>query len=472
MLEFVGSKQSFNTIIPIRRTEFDALLQPISSLKQYMEGECCIVNCIGAIPQKKYSENEMTQLNTTFPLELATYCNQMNIPLIHISTNCIFSGAKANCIESDISDAEDLYGQSKAKGEPNTCVVLRCSIIGPEVSSAAGLLEWFLHSQGSINGYSDHFWNGLTTLELAKTIYNIIDRRDFTSRIQHLHSQNTLSKYDILLEANRLFSKDITINPVSNGLKYYTLHSLSTSPSPTIQDQMTELVQIMPSYRNYFAKDIFLITSVINTGNVGWSYSPVRSIFSTKDRFEQTLKTIETIRALNDGTTIVISECSDIDESMERTLKEKVDIYLNHFHDPEIQNACIQSDKKGYGELLQTRKTLEYLTSSGIIFRRFFKISGRYWLTDKFVKSKFSMTEYSFNRILNDAVDHPTVIYSVPFSLIPHFNSVIEYCASVYQYGPIGLEMIMPPLCNPKTIIDGVGVAGFVAVDGTFYSTP
>ena len=82
------------------------------------------------------------------------------------------------------------------------------------------------------------------------------------------------------------------------------------------------------------------------------------------------------------------------------------------------------------------------------------------------------MTEYSFNRILDDSSVHPTVLYSVPFCLIEHFKGVIENCNNMYKQGPIGLETIMPPLCNPKKIIDGVGVAGFIGIDGTYYSTP
>jgi len=472
MMEFIGSQQSVQ-IVPIRRQEFNALTHSLSVLKGYLSEDCCVVNCIGAIPQKHYSMDEMTQLNTTFPLELAALCHEMNIPLIHISTNCVFSGTRANYTESDVPDAADLYGQSKAKGEPSTCVVLRCSIIGPEVSGASGLLEWFLHSQGTVNGYTDHYWNGLTTCQLAKTLYGIIDRRDFTNRIQHLYSANTLSKYEILVEANRLYcSSRTTIVPLANGTKYYTLSSLTPNGVPTIQDQMAELATHMSAYRSFVAKDVFLITSVINTGRAAWSYTRVRSVFSAQDRFEQTLKTIASIRALQDGTLIVLSECSNLDEAMTTILKEKVDVYLNCYEDTEIQAACIQSNKKGYGELLQTRHAIRHLQSNAIPFRRMFKISGRYWLTDAFRKSRFSMSNYSFNKMLINSEVHPTVVYSVPQSRMEEFKTVIEQCNSIYQRQPIGLETILPPLCNPKTLIDGVGVAGYVAVDGTFYSTP
>ena len=153
MLEFVGSTQTTNEIVPIKRGTFDVLQQSPSSLVDFMKEPCCIVNCIGAIPQRSYCESDMIALNTTFPLELAELCNKMNVPLIHVSTNCVFSGEESNCIESDSLTATDTYGKSKANGEPSTCVVLRCSIIGPESSgTAAGLLEWFLHSTDAVLG--------------------------------------------------------------------------------------------------------------------------------------------------------------------------------------------------------------------------------------------------------------------------------------------------------------------------------
>ena len=473
MLEFVGSTQTTNEIIPIKRDTFDVLHQSPSSLIEFMKEPCCIVNCIGAIPQRSYHEDDMLALNTTFPQELATLCSTMNVPLIHISTNCVFSGEESNCIESDSLTTMDTYGKSKANGEPSTCVVLRCSIIGPESSeTAAGLLEWFLHSTEAVSGYTDHYWNGLTTLELAKCIYEMIDKQLFTPRIEHLYSSNTLSKYDILVEINKCFSKNSIIHPISKGLKYYTLQSIRRGPQKTIQEQLQDLSSIIDAYRGYMLKDIFLISSVIQTGSNAWSYTNIRSVFTPQERFEQTLQTISSIRALKDGSRIIVCECSPLDETMEQILREKSDIYLNCYHNTEIQEACIHTNKKGYGELLQTKYALEYLDTHHITFKRLFKISGRYWLTSAFDTSRFSTTEYTFNEILPNSTCHPTVLYSVPYCLKSHFHHVINECNEIYRREPIGLEVILPPRCLPKQSISGVGVAGYVAVDGTFYSTP
>jgi dTDP-4-dehydrorhamnose reductase len=473
MLEFVGSTQTTHEIIPIKRDTFDVLHQSSTILVEFMKEPCCVVNCIGAIPQRSYHEADMITLNTTFPLELAELCDKMNIPLIHISTNCVFSGKESNCIESDPLSATDSYGKSKANGEPSTCVILRCSIIGPESSgTAVGLLEWFLHANEPVSGYTDHYWNGLTTLELAKCIYDIIDRQLFTPRIEHLFSSNTLSKYDILVEINKCFHKNSIIRPISKGTKYYTLQSIHHGPQKTIQEQLHELSSIIDTYREYMLKDVFFISSVIKTGSNAWSYTHVRSVFTPQERFEQTLRTISSIRALKDGSRIIVCECSPLDETMEQILREKSDIYLNCYDNAEIREACIHTNKKGYGELLQTRYVLEYLDKHHIRFKRIFKISGRYWLTPAFDKSRFSTTDYTFNEILPNSSCHPTVLYSIPYRYISHFHGVIKECDEIYHLEPIGLEVILPSRCFPKMSISGVGVAGYVAVDGTLYSTP
>jgi dTDP-4-dehydrorhamnose reductase len=242
MMEAYG-KTTNHQICPLTRKEFNVMRNPIEYLAQWINDNCCIVNCIGAIPQKKYSEYEFHVLNTQFPHALTDYCKKLSIPLFHVSTNCVFSGKASNCLENEVPDAEDVYGVSKAKGEPHEwAVILRCSIIGPEPSSHTGLMDWFLNTtNSSVNGYTDSFWNGLTTLELSKYIYEQIDERQFEHRLIHLYSENTLSKYELLAGLSTIYSKSVEIVPVRNGLKYYTLHSLITSPRKPIQSQLNEL---------------------------------------------------------------------------------------------------------------------------------------------------------------------------------------------------------------------------------------
>lgn len=219
--------------------------------------------------------------------------------------------------------------------------------------------------------------------------------------------------------------------------------------------------------------DVFLITSVINAGKKPWSYTNARSIYTTQERFEQTIKSIQSIRNLNDNSIIVLSECSNIDETITNTLKKLTDVYINSYDNNIIKNICTNSSLKGYGEAMQSIIAIKKIREMNIKFKRIFKLSGRYWLTQSFNKKNFSLTEYSFNKILNNSNCHPTVLYSIPYCSIQHYEDILIKSINIYKHGnPIGYEEILPPLCQPKTIIDGVGVAGFVAVNGQFYSTP
>jgi len=248
MLSFIGKRYN-KDIISLSRKDFDVEKDNINKLANYIQDDSCIVNCIGAIPQKKYSDNSYKQLNTEFPLNLAKLCNKYSIPLIHISTNCVFSGNNPNCIETDIPDANDLYGRTKYEGEPIHCTVLRCSIIGPERNTSCGLMEWFLSKDGIVNGYVDHYWNGLTTLELSNVILNIIDENKFINGIQHLYSQNSLSKFELLKLISEKFSSKCTIVPISAGIKYYTLKSTINPPRISLEQQITDLFDILNNYK-------------------------------------------------------------------------------------------------------------------------------------------------------------------------------------------------------------------------------
>jgi dTDP-4-dehydrorhamnose reductase len=172
------------------------------------------------------------------------------VPLIHISTNCVFSGKAPNMTEKDMPDAEDAYSRSKCWGEPNSAVVLRCSIIGFERSgSNCGLLEWYCGSSGEVRGFKDHMWNGLTTLELSKTILTIVASRSFTPRLEHHYSENTLSKHDILCAIANYLEKPAAIVGIDAGARNYTLGSVyDHTKHPTIEAQLSDLFAVRDAY--------------------------------------------------------------------------------------------------------------------------------------------------------------------------------------------------------------------------------
>lgn len=254
MLQYVGHTTS-HQIVALSRNDFNALMDPISTLDKWISADCCIVNCIGAIPQRKFKEAEFIALNTTFPLALANRCEALSIPLLHISTNCVFDDKNSNYVETDTTFTHEIYGHSKQKGEPPNALTLRCSIIGPEKNTAFGLMEWFLHSAPIINGYQDHYWNGITTLELSMIIFDHIDTRNVAPGIIHYASETTVSKYELLEYINTLFHLEKKIHPIHAGITYYTLSSVITKPRKNIFRQLDELHERMTDYRTFHSLD-------------------------------------------------------------------------------------------------------------------------------------------------------------------------------------------------------------------------
>lgn len=255
MLHFLLKTQYSNIpSISLSKSDFDVLNDDISKLDSYITfDESIVINCIGAIPQKKYSYQDYYKINEIFPKTLSNYCKSKKIKLIHISTNCVFSGYKDNCLETDIPDANDEYGISKFRGEPEYGLTIRCSIIGPEKHIFCGLMEWFLHNTSSeINGFTDHFWNGLTTLELSKIILEFVENKNIESKLLHYYSENTLSKYEILEYLNRQFRLNVTLNKKELGTKYYTLSSNFTKPRKSIFNQIDELFSIYNNYKQFY----------------------------------------------------------------------------------------------------------------------------------------------------------------------------------------------------------------------------
>jgi dTDP-4-dehydrorhamnose reductase len=132
----------------------------------------CVINCIGLIKQLNQDPLAALELNAVLPHRLAHLCAAAGARLIHISTDCVFSGAAGNYAESAPSDATDIYGRTKFLGEvayPH-CLTLRTSIIGRELHTRLGLIEWFLSQTEPVQGFRRAIYTGLTTGELARVL--------------------------------------------------------------------------------------------------------------------------------------------------------------------------------------------------------------------------------------------------------------------------------------------------------------
>lgn len=169
-----------------------------------------IINCIGVLVKgsKEHPDNAIL-LNAYFPHLLKRLSDVVNAKLIHISTDCVFSGKKGNYSENDFRDADDVYGRSKALGEVlnDKDLTLRTSIIGPEIKeNGEGLFHWFMRQRGEIKGFSSAIWGGVTTLELAKAIEKAIDN-NLTGLIQ-LSNGGKIDKYTLLNLFKNIWGKD------------------------------------------------------------------------------------------------------------------------------------------------------------------------------------------------------------------------------------------------------------------------
>jgi len=176
-----------------------------------------VINCIGVIKQFSASKDPLATLplNSLFPHRLQKICELAGARLVHISTDCVFSGRKGAYVESDISDAEDLYGKSKYIGEVidsvNT-ITLRTSIIGHELGSSNSLVDWFLSQQGTVKGYTSAIFSGLPTVELAEVIRDYVLPRKDVWGLYHV-SAAPIDKYSLLSLIAKEYEKEVSLIP-------------------------------------------------------------------------------------------------------------------------------------------------------------------------------------------------------------------------------------------------------------------
>lgn len=189
-------------VVPISfRVKYESLCTLENILLEHGLGpDTCVINCIGLIPQRASGKNtDYILVNSIFPHVLALICNKYNSNMIQPSTDCVFNGLRSGGMytELDKPDESSMYGLSKAAGEPVTCTVIRCSIIGFEENNKNSFLEWVVNSSNPINGWSNHYWNGITCLQYCKVITQIISEKLFWKGVRHISSPSLKSKYEL-----------------------------------------------------------------------------------------------------------------------------------------------------------------------------------------------------------------------------------------------------------------------------------
>lgn len=212
-----------NPIVPAR-AEFDAIADDLSRFK--LAEDDFIINCIGGVPQKNKTTQEYVSLNANFPRALARLPQRV----IQIATDCVYSGLDGGYSEISVKDPNTFYGASKASGEVRAANMMhiRCSIIGPELTSKQSLFEWVRNQpEGeTLMGYANHRWNGVTTEAFARVARGIIAQDLFSPTTQHLVPFDSVSKAELIrLIAEKTGRTDLNIvpqimpNPVDRTLK-------------------------------------------------------------------------------------------------------------------------------------------------------------------------------------------------------------------------------------------------------------
>jgi len=175
-----------------------------------------VINAVGVVKQRDEAKAAIPsiQVNALLPHRVALLTRATNARLVHISTDCVFSGRVGGYTEASIADAEDLYGRTKFLGEVADvgCVTLRTSIIGRELSRKTGLLEWFLAQRNPIKGYTNAIYSGFTTQEMARVIERVLVHFPHAHGLYHVSSE-PISKYALLVMIRDALGKKIDIYP-------------------------------------------------------------------------------------------------------------------------------------------------------------------------------------------------------------------------------------------------------------------
>ena len=188
-----------------------------------------IVNCIGVTKRREAPGNPAPSilLNALLPHRLAAWGAAHGARIINFSTDCVFDGKRGGYTEADLTNAEDLYGRTKALGEitAGAALTIRSSFIGRELADGTELLEWFLAHQGkTIRGYRNALYSGVSTLHLAQVVGDIIAGFADLRGLYHVASK-VISKYELLLLARDAFGIDVKIEPADDVVIKRNLHS-------------------------------------------------------------------------------------------------------------------------------------------------------------------------------------------------------------------------------------------------------
>jgi dTDP-4-dehydrorhamnose reductase len=240
LCKYFGAKNDYEVLAATNRwgdSSFEAEMQATDA--------DFIINCIGLIPQRKPTDAEYKFINTDLPI----FLDSLGKKIIHPSTDCEFKGAippTEKYPKSHPRDVEDAYGRSKADASQfledsgKNTKMIRTSIIGHEVDSHLALLDWFLNSEGEVKGYTNHYWNGITTLEWAKIAEDLMHNWDASPVVSQFGTDENKSKYEVLGLFKEIYGKEISIIPF-DAAEAINRCVETDKPMPSLTEQLKEL---------------------------------------------------------------------------------------------------------------------------------------------------------------------------------------------------------------------------------------
>jgi dTDP-4-dehydrorhamnose reductase len=219
-----------------------------------------IVNCVGILinGSNENPENAIF-LNSYLPHRLARLADKINAKLIHISTDCVFSGDKKEpYTETDEKDGSGIYAKTKGLGEVinDRHLTLRTSVVGPELkNNGEELFHWFMNQSGSISGFTEAIWSGVTTIELAKAVKWSIDNN--ITGLYHVTNNSSISKHDLLQLFQKYTKKDINIKSFSG--KYVDKSFIDTRllmdyEIPSYDQMISDMVSLIANNRPLYSQ--------------------------------------------------------------------------------------------------------------------------------------------------------------------------------------------------------------------------
>ena len=243
-------------ICALTRNDYDLSKLNINSLEELLlnkplKKDDVVINCAGVIPQASKQRSLNSKLyftiNSLFPVILSQLCKKYGAKMIHITTDCVFSGKDGLYNELSEHDETNDYGMSKSLGELCDATIIRTSIIGEELTNKRSLLEWVKSNNGKeINGYTNHFWNGVTCLELSKIIYKIINENLYWSGVRHIFSPRSVSKFELVSMINEIYKLDIKINLFNTEKVDKTITTIYDTNNlfniPELKEQIRDLI--------------------------------------------------------------------------------------------------------------------------------------------------------------------------------------------------------------------------------------